>query len=87
VYAGGLGAVRPPLVAGALVDQIATTVVNTGARIGGIDVRVDFSGYAPGGPGAYQINLVVPQGLTPGTHPLLLTTPAGNSNAVSVVVR
>ncbi len=87
VYAGGLGAVRPPLVTGALVDQIATTVVNTGARIGGIDVRVEFSGYAPGGPGAYQINLVVPQGLTPGTHPLLLTTPAGNSNAVSVVVR
>ncbi|MBX9601121.1 MAG: hypothetical protein K2X35_08955 [Bryobacteraceae bacterium] len=87
VYAGGLGAVEPALVTGARVDGIARTLVNTGVRIGGVDARVDFSGYAPGGPGAYQINVVVPQGLTPGIHPLVLTTPSGNSNSVPVVVR
>ena len=61
---------------------VATPQVTMGSRA----AQVQFSGLAPTFVGLYQVNAVVPSGLTPGRAEVVISTPAGNSNKVSVSV-
>ncbi|HWB85209.1 MAG TPA: S8 family serine peptidase [Bryobacteraceae bacterium] len=86
LYANGLGPVTNQPASGSpapgppnLAETKATPVV----MIGGQSATVQFSGLAPGFPGLYQINVVVPDGLTPGDNPITVaignqTSPAAN---------
>lgn len=48
----------------------------------------DFAGLAPGFTGLYQVNAIVPQGLSPGNEvPLLLTVAGQTSQPVIMAVR
>ena len=76
ILATGLGPVDPPVAsgaaAGATLRRAATLPV---VLIGGVAARVDFAGLTPEFPGVYQLNVVVPDGVTPGNAvPLQLRT-------------
>jgi len=74
MYCTGLGQVTPSVTAGAAVPAGLHQTVNTvTVTIGGIPATVAYAGLTSGFTGLYQINSVVPAGVTPG-------------NAVSVVV-
>jgi len=73
VYATGLGALRQQ---GAL--QVAVTPVT--ASIEGVPLVTQYAGAAPGFPGLFQINLLIPLGLPPG---LVSKLTVGQSGALS----
>jgi len=80
VFANGLGFTVPPVGSGeagfASTVQIPITVT-----IGGIPAAVEYQGLAPGYVGLYQVNAVVPQGVTPGAAvPLVITQDGIPSN-------
>lgn len=85
IYCTGLGATNPSIPAGqpAPLDKLSFTVNPVTATVGGISSTVLFAGLAPGFAGLYQVNVVVPQGLTPGGQvPVVLQT-AGQSSQIS----
>jgi uncharacterized protein (TIGR03437 family) len=63
ILATGLGAVNPSIPDG---SGDPTTIHNTTSTpvvtVGGVNAQVVFSGIAPGFPGVYQINIIVPAG-------------------------
>ncbi|MBL8292045.1 MAG: hypothetical protein JNN08_09420, partial [Bryobacterales bacterium] len=66
VYGSGLGAVVASSTPG-----LAETARRPTAILGGQEAEVLFSGYAPGFPGLYQVNVRVPAGLPPGPQTLV----------------
>ena len=74
VYAAGLGTVNPPIAAGAVppLSPLSPTTGGVGAFIGGVPSTVQFAGAAPGFPGLYQINILVPATAPSGTQSLLV---------------
>jgi uncharacterized protein (TIGR03437 family) len=90
VYCSGLGEVDPPSVAGtpARFDVLQNTTNKVTATIGGVNATVVFAGLTPGFTGLYQVNLVVPGGVTPGAAVELVLSSAGQvSKAVALAVR
>lgn len=71
------GEITPP-------SPLATTKTSPNVNIGGIPARVEFSGLAPLNIGLYQVNVVVPEGLTAGIHSLNLSI--GGATATSFIV-
>jgi len=56
--------------------------------IGGLSATPTFSGLAPGFVGLYQINVAVPDGVTPGSAVSLTVTIGGvTSNSVTLAVQ
>jgi uncharacterized protein (TIGR03437 family) len=88
VYATGLGAVNPPIVAGTPppVDVLSTTVSTVTANIGGQDATVQWAGAAPLQTGVYQVNIIVPPTARSGANRLVLTA-AGNSSQPDVTIQ
>jgi len=90
IYATGLGPVNQPVAAGAAgpSSPLAHTVNTVTAIIGGVTVpKVAFSGLAPGLP-FYQVNVVVPKGVTAGSSvPVVLSTAGLQSTPVTIVVK
>jgi uncharacterized protein (TIGR03437 family) len=76
VYGSGLGAVNPPVAAGAVppTSPLSQTVAAVTASIGGVPARVLFAGLAPGIPGSYQINIEVPATAASGAQELIVST-------------
>jgi uncharacterized protein (TIGR03437 family) len=74
VYASGLGAVSPPVAAGAVppISPLSNVTGTVTAYIGGVSAPVLYAGTAPGYPGLYQVNLTVPNGAGSGTQELLI---------------
>jgi uncharacterized protein (TIGR03437 family) len=62
------------------------TTTNTVVTINGISVVVEFSGFAPGLTGVYQVNVLVPSGIPAGEQSLILTQDGVASLAATVKV-
>jgi uncharacterized protein (TIGR03437 family) len=88
VYATGLGAVNPAIVAGTPppTDPLSTTVSPVTATIGGQDATVLWAGAAPTLTGIYQVNITVPATARSGANRLVLTS-AGNSSQADVTIQ
>ena len=88
LYAQGLGAVSPAVDSGfpAPSDPPARTIIQPVVMVGGIQATVDFSGLVPGAIGTYQVNFVVPPGVS-GPVPVVLGVGGGaTSNVVMMTV-
>jgi len=72
LYATGLGAVDPPATTGAGggATVLHKTVNQPVVMIGGVNAQVVFSGLTSGFPGVYQVNFVVPAGVSGSALPL-----------------
>ncbi len=94
LYGTGGGQTTPISVTGS-VTPIPTSpsgllvIPNVTASVGGIPATVEFAGEAPGDvTGVFQINVLIPQGVTPGNAvPVTVTvngvtSPAGTTIAV-----
>jgi uncharacterized protein (TIGR03437 family) len=90
IYCSGLGAVNPAVPAGAAASLtvLSNTTNPVTVSIGGQSAQVLFAGLAPGFAGLYQVNAVVPPGITPGNSVALVLTEAGQSSVpVTVAVK
>lgn len=87
VYCVGLGAVLPPVAAGAAapLSQLSSTVNPTIVTIGGVAAQPSFAGLTPGFAGLYQVNVQVPSGVAPGSAVPLVITVDGHSSVGSTI--
>ena len=78
MYATGLGVVDPAVFPGfpASSSNPSKTILQPLVRVGGVSASVRFSGLTPGQVASYQINFVVPQGLT-GKLPVVIDMGSG----------
>jgi len=89
IYCMGLGAVTNQPVDGAAspANPLAETSATPVVTIGGISATVTFSGLAPGFVGEYQVNALVPAGVTAGSAvPVTISIGAAASNSVMIEV-
>lgn len=71
MYATGLGAVDPPATTGDGGGAVLHRTVNQPVvMIGGVNAQVVFSGLTGGYPGVYQVNFVIPAGVSGSALPL-----------------
>jgi uncharacterized protein (TIGR03437 family) len=71
LFVHGLGPVNNQPASGSYVaDASATTTTTPIVKIGGQQAQVIFSGLAPGFPGEYQVNVIVPSGIGTGNQPV-----------------
>jgi uncharacterized protein (TIGR03437 family) len=88
IYCAGLGAVVPAIDAGVAVDRMTTTVNPVGITIGGVPSNVLFSGLTPNFTGLYQVNVMMPAGLSPGDGvPVVLSVAGVASPPVTISVQ
>jgi uncharacterized protein (TIGR03437 family) len=90
IYCSGLGAVNPQLSAGTATPLtfLTNTVDPLTVTIGGKSAVVLFSGLTPGSTGLYQVNAVVPEGLSNSdTTSLQITISGQDSATVTLSVR
>jgi uncharacterized protein (TIGR03437 family) len=90
IYCTGLGTVTPTIAAGAAASYppLYYTDNTVTVTVGGIDAPVQFSGLAPGFAGLYQVNVIVPSGVTAGPSVPVVVTAAGASSApVTVAIK
>ncbi len=90
IYCTGLGSVSPSVPEGvaASTTVLSRTTSPVTVTIGGQSATVPFAGLAPGFIGLYQVNAVVPPGLTAGDAvPVTLATSGQTSPAVTISVR
>lgn len=90
IYCTGLGAVNPPVAAGAVSPRspLAETVVKPTVLIGNTPAQVQFSGLSPDLVALYQVNAFVPAGISPGDSvPVVLQIGNQSSNVVTIAVR
>ena len=89
IYCTGLGPVDQPVAAGSAgpSSPLANTLNTVTATIGGQNATVVFAGLAPTLT-VYQVNLVVPPGVTPGkTVPIVLSQSGQQSVPVQIAVQ
>jgi uncharacterized protein (TIGR03437 family) len=69
LYVTGLGSVTPAVADGAPAGSSPLSTVDAAVSVfmDGLQANVSFKGLAPGFAGLYQINFVVPSGITPGS--------------------
>ena len=87
IYCNGLGLTNPAVTAGAAApfSPLAVTANTVAVTIGSLNAAVAFAGLAPGFAGLYQINAVVPPGISPSAAASVVLTVAGQSS-VSVTM-
>ena len=86
IYATGLGPLQVPVATGAPSPAASTVAIPT-VSIGGVFATVTYSGLAPGFAGLYQVNVIVPAGLSTGNLPLMISTAGFSSNVATLAVR
>jgi uncharacterized protein (TIGR03437 family) len=90
IFATGLGPTSPAVAAGVRAPSSPPSLMTSTPQvlIGGTPAEVQFAGLAPGFVGLYQINVVVPQGVTPGSSVNLQIVVGGQtSRQVTVAVQ
>jgi uncharacterized protein (TIGR03437 family) len=88
IYCTGLGATNPLVGAGQAVSAATPTVATVTLSIGGRPASVTYSGLAPGFVGLYQVNAVVPTGLSAGNHEILIQAGSATSRTgVTIAVQ
>ena len=90
IYCSGLGTVSPAVATGvpAPSQPLSRTTAAPSVTIDGTPAEVLFSGLTPGFAGLYQINAIVPAGVTPGNEvPVLLNIAGQTGPAVTIAVR
>jgi uncharacterized protein (TIGR03437 family) len=89
LYLNGLGPVSNQPASGdpAPSSPLATCKSTPSLSIGGKTATSSFCGLAPGFPGLYQINAVVPTGLTPGSQPITVSIGGQTSKTSNIVVQ
>ena len=90
LFATGLGEVAPPVAAGtaAPAEPLSRTIHTVSLTIGGVAAEVLFAGLAPGFAGLYQVNSIVPEGVTPGDAAAVVLRVAGQASPpVTMAVR
>lgn len=90
IYCTGLGAVNPPIEAGAPAPSlpITRTANLVTVAVGGKPAQVIFAGLSPGYAGLYQINCILAQDTPVGDAiPVIVSTPQQASNTVTIAVR
>jgi uncharacterized protein (TIGR03437 family) len=85
IYATGLGATNPSFVTGAAANQINTTVLPVSVTIGGKVATVTYGGLTQGLVGLYQVNAIMPSGLT-GIQPVVITVGSSFSSRAGVTM-
>lgn len=83
IYATGLGATNPLFASGAAANATNATVLPVKVTIGGKDAPVKFAGLTQGWAGLYQVNVIVPSGLS-GSQPLVITVGSTYSSPAGV---
>ena len=87
IYCTGLGAVSPVGLTGNITTRLQSTVLAPTVTVGGLEARVLFSGLNPSAAGLYQVNVVIPDTLSPNPAvPIELTINGVKSNVVTVAV-
>jgi uncharacterized protein (TIGR03437 family) len=88
IYCTGLGSVTPLPPNGQGAGGAASTDNPVTMTIGGRPAQVAYAGLTPGFPGLYQINVVVPAGVSPGNSVAVVASLANaSSSPVTMVVR
>ena len=90
IFCTGLGAVSPAVAAGQLApaaEPFARTTTVPVVTIGGQSAHVDYSGLAPGFAGLYQVNVVVPSGVSGSATPLTMAIAGQTSPTVTFAVQ
>lgn len=89
IFGTGLGAVTPSVASGAFAsaNPFSLTAVQPTVTVGGRDATVLASALAPGFAGLYQVNIRMPQGVSAGNQPVVLTIGGVRSNAALMAVR
>jgi uncharacterized protein (TIGR03437 family) len=82
IYCSGLGPTDVPVEDGASspVSPLARVANSVTVSIGGVATTPFFAGLAPGFAGLYQVNVIVPPGVSPGDQIPLVITVAGQSS-------
>jgi uncharacterized protein (TIGR03437 family) len=89
LYMNGLGPVTNGPASGEFASTTALTYTkaqDTAVSIGGQQAQVLFTGLAPGFPGLYQVNAIVPAGISAGTVPISLTIAGATTKALTLPV-
>ncbi|HTS67018.1 MAG TPA: IPT/TIG domain-containing protein [Candidatus Acidoferrales bacterium] len=88
-YLTGSGPVSPAQTDGvpAQTSGLVQMTSSYSATIGSAAAQVTFAGLSPGFIGLVQMNIVVPQSLTPGVYPLSVTIGNDTSNSATIAVK
>ena len=90
IYCSGLGPVNPAVAAGSATppSPLSETTSPVTVTVGGKAATVQFAGLTPTAVGLYQVNALVPEGVTPGAAVELILSAAGRSSQpVTVAIR
>jgi adhesin/invasin len=88
IFCTGLGAVTPAVLDGAPAPSSpAQTTATAVVTIGGVSANVLFSGLTPGLVGLYQVNVLVPAGISTGIASLSISVHGAASQPVQIATR
>ncbi|MCW5981576.1 MAG: hypothetical protein KIT09_26055 [Bryobacteraceae bacterium] len=91
IFCTGLGPVDPPAAAGSAApsaEPFPRTTVPVSVTIGGRPATLLYAGLAPGFAGLYQVNALVPEGVTPGNRvPVIVKAGDQESPPVTIAVQ
>lgn len=85
IYATGLGPTSPSFATGTAADQTNTTVMPVTVTVGGQNAVVVYSGLTQSLVGLYQINAVMPSGIS-GSQPVVITVGTNYSSRTGVTM-
>jgi uncharacterized protein (TIGR03437 family) len=85
IYATGLGATSPPFATGTSANQMNTTILPVTVTIGEKPAAVTYRGLTQGSVGLYQVNVIVPSGLT-GSQSVVITVGGAYSSRAGVTM-
>ncbi len=85
IYVTGLGPTSPSFATGTAANQVNTTTMPVSVTVGGKNATVMYSGLTQGLVGLYQVNAIVPSGMT-GSQPVVITVGTAWSSPAGVTM-